>query len=788
MGQQGNNRQHTPQSGTSDNVGNTGNAVNAVANRFDHPRVSAKKHVAAGIPAVLHAMAHAVPNRGLLPLITINKHKGIDCPGCAWPEPEQNDLNIVEFCENGAKAVAEETTRARATRDFWAKYSVTELREKTDHWLGKRGRITEPMLYDRSSGDDHYRPVSWDKAMSIIAEQLHHTTPEEAVFYTSGRASNEAAYVFQLLARRFGSNNLPDCGNMCHESTGVALSSTLGLGKGSVTINDFHTTDLLISVGQNPGTNHPRSLTAFTRCKHNGGKIIAINPMPEAGLLNFREPQDPTMVLGHTNKLADRYLQVRLDGDRALFQAINKRLVERDAIDKEFIAEYTTGFDALKEHLLSLDDASLQHFSGISAAEIDAVVDEIVAAKSVLITWTLGVTQHENAVATIQEMVNTLLLTGNIGKPGAGTGPLRGHSNVQGNRTVGIWEKMPDHFLRALESRFGFPVPSEHGFDTVAALQAMRAGKTKFFISLGGNLVRVASDTGVVENAMASNKLTVHLSTKPNGSHAWPGEKSLILPVRARTDVDMQKSGPQKITVEDSVGKVHASEGHRTANKDLDLRSEVDIICSIGRETFGDDFWQPMIDDYAVIRDHIEATIDGFDFYNERIEIPGGFYLPNGPRERRFTTDDGRAHLTVNETAGIELAPGEFMMNTVRSHDQYNSTIYGLNDRYRGIHDGRRVVFVNQKDLDDIGLADGDIVDLVAEYQGETRRAPSFRVIAYDHARGCVSTYFPEANQLIALDHTAKGSNTPVSKSTIIRLEPTGKRAEDMPAFARAEK
>lgn len=763
-------------------------AVDPVANRFDHPRVTAKKDTAAGITAVAHAMQHAVPARGLLPLMTMNKPGGIDCPGCAWPEPNQDDLNIVEMCENGAKAVAEETTPARADRDFWAHYSLRELREKTDHWLGKRGRITEPLLYDRDSGDDHYRPISWDEAIALIAHQLAHTAPEEAVFYTSGRASNEAAYVFQLLARRFGSNNLPDCGNMCHESTGSALSETLGLGKGSVTIDDFHTTDLMLCVGQNPGTNHPRSLTALTRCKDNGGKIIAINPMPEAGLMNFREPQDIRTLVGKTNKLADDYLQVRLDGDRALFQAINKRLIERDALDHDFIAAHTTGFEEVKEHLLSLDDSELQRLSGISAAQIERTVDAIVAAETMVISWTLGVTQHKNAVATIREMVNTLLLTGNIGKPGAGTAPLRGHSNVQGNRTVGIWEKMPETFLHALATHFNFTPNPKSGYDTVMSLQAMRDGKTKFFMSLGGNLVRVASDTGVVGPAMESNELTVHLSTKPNGSHVHPGRKSLILPVRARTDRDMQKSGPQRITVEDSVGKVHASIGKRTANEDLDLRSEVDIICSVGRETFGDAYWQPMIDNYDVIRDHIEATIDGFDYYNERINIPGGFYLPNGPRERRFTTTDGKAHLTVNQTDGIELAPGEFMMSTVRSHDQYNSTIYGLDDRYRGVHNGRRVVFANPEDLKENGLCDGDMVDLVSEYEGQIRRAPNFRVVAYDHARGCVTTYFPEANQLIALDNTAKDSNTPVSKSTIVRMEPLGKTADEMPEMAQADK
>lgn len=762
--------------------------VNPVANRFDHPKVSEREHAAAGVPAILHSMQHAVPNNAVPSLLTINKHKGFDCPGCAWPEPDQADLNVVEFCENGAKAVAEETTPKKAGPDFWAQYTVEQLREKTDHWLGKVGRITEPMLYDRSSGDGHYRPVTWEDAFSIIADQLHRTSPEEAVFYTSGKASNEAAYVFQLLARRMGTNNLPDCSNMCHESTGSALTAMVGLGKGSVTMNDIHSTDLLISVGQNPGTNHPRALTAFTRLKENGGRILAVNPIPETGLMAFREPQDPMTYLGRTEKLADDYLQVRLDGDRALFLAINKELVRRDAVDHAFLAQFTTGYDDLTAHLRDLDDDELAVAHGIPREQVLATVDEIIRADTMIISWTLGVTQHKNAVATIQEMTNTLLLTGNIGKPGAGTAPLRGHSNVQGNRTMGIWEKSPDSFLTSIENRFGFPVPREHGHDTVDALRSMRDGHNRFFMSLGGNLVRVTSDTAVAEQGMASNELTVHLSTKPNGSHAWPGEKSLILPVRSRTDLDLQKSGRQSVTVEDSVGKVHASTGKRRANRKENLKSEIDIICSVGRETFGDDFWQPMIDDYAVLRDHIAATIPGFENYNERLEHPGGFYLPNGPRERRFTTPDGKAHLTVNQPDTVQLRDRELMMNTVRTHDQYNSTVYGMDDRYRGIRGGRRVVLVGAEDLRDLGLRDGDMVDIVSDWSDGQRRAPDFRVVEYSHSRGGCTTYFPEANVVIPLDHAAEKSNTPVSKSTPVRLEPTGRRAEDMPPLPDAEK
>lgn len=754
--------------------------VNPVATEFDNPRITKPTKVAAGLPGVYHAMQHAIPNRGLKPLLTMNKHGGIDCPSCAWPEPEQGDIGVVEFCENGAKAVAEETTPERADVDFWARHSIHQLRERTDFWLGKQGRITTPLLYDRSSGDEHYRPVSWDAAYQLIAGQLQRTRPEEAIYYTSGRASNEAAYMFQLLARRHGSNNLPDCGNMCHESTGSALSETLGLGKGSVTMNDIYTTDLLISVGQNPGTNHPRALTAFHKCKSNGGRILAINPLPETGLMKFAEPQSISGALGMSHDLADEFLQIRLDGDRAFFQALNRELIRRDAIDHDFLHRFCSGIEETIDHLNSLDDAELLRGCGLSMSEIQKAADMVEESASVVVSWTLGLTQHKDAVYTLREVVNFLLLTGNIGRPGAGTAPMRGHSNVQGNRTVGIWEKMPEHFLQALQGRFGFDVPREDGLDTVDSLRKMWQGETRFFMSLGGNLVRVSSDTSRLEQAMHNQELTVHLSTKPNGSHAWPGQKSLILPVLARTDEDIQASGRQKLTVENSAGIVSASTGKRRANQDLDLQSEPEIIGKIGHHTFGDDFWMPMVHDYGVVRDHIAATIHGFEGYNKRIETPGGFALPNGPRERVFNTDTGKAKLTQNPTNVLELPDGHLLLQTVRSHDQFNSTIYGLDDRYRGVKNGRRVVFVSPADCRERGLRDGDLVDIVSVWEDGERRAPSFRVVEYSSAKDCVTVYFPEGNVLVPMDSVARGSNTPAYKSVVVRLEPLGKRAEEV--------
>lgn len=756
-------------------------AVNPTANTYDHPDVGKPEKAAAGVKGVAVSFAHAVPNRALLPLISMNKHGGIDCPGCAWPEPEQGDLGIVEYCENGAKAVAEETTPDRAGEEFWASHSLEDLRAMTDFELGKSGRITRPMLYDRSSGDEHYRPVSWDTALDMIAVQLTGMDdPDQAVFYTSGRASNEAAYSLGLLARRLGTNNLPDCGNLCHESTGVGLTQTVGLGKGSVTMKDLETTDLLLSVGQNPGTNHPRALSTLTKLKHNGGKIVVVNPLPEVGLMKFKEPQSVKGALGIPEKLGDEFVQVRLDGDRAFFQQLNKELIRRDAIDHKFLDKFCSGVEETIEYLKGLDDATLERGSGISARQVSRVADMVERSENAIVSWTLGVTQHRNGVATIREMVNFLLLTGNMGKPGAGTAPFRGHSNVQGNRTVGIWEKMGDWFLDNLDEEFGIQVPRHHGLDTVDSLRQMRDGNNRFFFSLGGNIARIMSDTLALEEALSGQEMTVHLSTKPNGSHAWPGEKSLILPVRARTDRDVQATGPQKITVENSAGIVSASVGKRTANDDLDLKSEVDIICSIGERAFGDAFWRPMIEDYGVIRDHIEATIPGFERYNQRIEQPGGFALPNGPRERIFNTDDGKAHLTVNDTAVIDLPAGHLLLSTVRSHDQYNSTIYDTNDRYRGVHDGRRVVFVSPVDCRRLGLQDGDMVDMVSEWEDGERRAPNFRVVEYDSAPDCATAYFPEANVLVPMDSVAKESNTPVYKSVVIRLEPLGYTAEEI--------
>lgn len=754
--------------------------ANPVANRFDNPRIGNRVTAAAGVGGVYHAMEKAIPNRALVPLLKMNQHGGIDCPGCAWPEPAQGDINFVEFCENGAKAIAQETTPKRVSREFFANTTVQQMREMTDYELDQLGRLTEPMLYDRSRGDEKYHPVSWDEAYDLIAEQLKATDPDRAIFYTSGTAVNESAFIFGVLGRRHGSNNLPDCANLCHDSTGVALAKTVGVGKGSIVMQDMYNTDLIISVGQNPGTNHPRSLTAFKKQKENGGKFITINPMPETGLMKFKEPQSVKGALGIADKISDEYVQVRLDGDRALFQQINREVIRRNLLDRKFLNEFCSNVDETIAHLNSLDDAALERGSGVSQREVKKIVDYVEKAETVVLAWTLGVTQHRNAVATIQEMMNFLLLTGNYGKPGAGSAPFRGHSNVQGDRTMGISEKMPEWFLANMEEEFGFDVPRKHGVSSTGAGIQLRDKNVDFFMSLGGNYIRAMSDTTALEDGMTATKLSAHMLTKLNGTCAWPGEKSLILPVRSRTDVDIQASGPQKVSVEASDSKVSASFPKRRANRDLDLHSEVQIICNIGERAFGDAFWRPMMDNYDVIRDHIANVIPGFENYNERLKRPGGFMLPHAARERIFNTSDGKAQLTINETDTIELEGDQLLLTTVRSHDQYNTISYGLDDRYRGVRGGRRVIFIRKEDLIQRGLKDGDIVDVVSEYESGRRIAPNFRLVEYNIAKDCVGGYFPELNILVPVEHMAKGSETPVSKSLVVHLEPTGKNANDL--------
>ncbi len=747
-------------------------------------RAGRSKKVAVGVPAVLHALQIANEQMGVVrsvqTLTRVNQTDGFDCPGCAWPEEDKR--HIAEFCENGAKAVAEEATLRRVGPEFFAAHSVADLAAHDEWWLGQQGRLTHPVLLDE--GATHYRPIPWDDALALVAEALRDLDdPDEAVFYTSGRTSNEAAFLYQLLVRGIGTNNLPDCSNMCHESSGSALTETIGIGKGTVSIDDIHDADLLIVAGQNPGTNHPRMLSALEKAKRNGATIIAVNPLPEAGLVRFQNPQTVRGVAFGGSKLADQFVQVRLGGDQGLFQAIGKHLLETgDSLDHDFIAQHTSGFDAYAQAIADASWPDLVAATGIPEKGLRRVADAVRSSRATIVCWAMGLTQHKHSVPTLREIVNVLLLQGSIGRKGAGVCPVRGHSNVQGDRTVGIYEKPSAAFLDALDAEFAFSAPRAHGYDTVAAIRAMRDGRVRVFMGMGGNFVSATPDTAVVEAAMQRVDLTVQVSTKLNRSHVVTGRRALILPTLGRTDRDVRGGAEQRVTVEDSMGAVHASRG-RLAPPSEELLSEVAIVSRLCALVFAEAVGAPQADwpalesDYALIRRHIERVIPGFDDFERRIDKGRTLTLPNGPRdERRFATADGRARFTVNPLEYPRIPRGRLLLQTLRSHDQYNTTIYGKDDRYRGIRGGRRVVLVNPKDIAALGLAEGEIVDLVSEWtdasgRREERRAEEFRIIGYSTPRGNAAAYYPETNVLVPLDSVADVSGTPTSKSIVVRLE-----------------
>ncbi|MET2010427.1 FdhF/YdeP family oxidoreductase [Microbacterium chocolatum] len=749
--------------------------------------VGAPKTVAVGVPAVVHALQIAQEQMGVArtarTLLRVNQKDGFDCPGCAWPEEDKR--HVAEFCENGAKAVAEEATLRRVGPDFFARHSVADLSAHDDWWLGQQGRLTHPVILDE--GASHYRPIAWDDALREIAEALSALDdPNEAVFYTSGRTSNEAAFLYQLLVRGLGTNNLPDCSNMCHESSGAALSETIGIGKGTVSIEDIHAADLLIVAGQNPGTNHPRMLSALEKAKQRGARIIAVNPLPEAGLLRFENPQTPRGIAFGGTALADDFVQIRLGGDQALFQGVGKHLLERAAtdaaiLDTAFIETFTSGFAAYRDALSTLAWDDLVTATGLAEERIRDLGDAVAASSATIVCWAMGLTQHKHSVPTLREVVNVLLLRGDIGRPGAGVCPVRGHSNVQGDRTVGIYEKPSARFLDALAEEFSFAPPRAHGFDTVQAIRAMRDGAVRVFFGMGGNFVSATPDTAVVEASMARVGLSVQVSTKLNRSHVVTGRRAIILPTLGRTDRDRRGGAEQRVTVEDSMGAVHASRG-RLAPPEEGLLSEVAIVARLCALLFDGDTgpradWRALEGDYAGIRQHISRVVPGFEDYEQRIAKGRTFFLPNPPRdERRFDTADGRARFTVNALEYPRIPEGRLLLQTLRSHDQYNTTIYGKDDRYRGIRGGRRVVLAHIDDIREQGFADGDLVDLVSEWSGpdglQERRAPSFRLVAYDTPRRNAAAYYPETNVLVPLDSVADVSGTPTSKSVVIRLEP----------------
>ena len=731
---------------------------------------------AVGMPAVLSSMDKGLRQMGPLrtarTLLALNQRDGFDCPSCAWPDPAHR--HTAEFCENGAKAVAEEATLARATPEVMGRWTVAELLERSDHWIGKLGRLTEPLYI--GPGEDRYRAIGWDEAYGVIARNLGELeSPDEAVFYTSGRTSNEAAYLYGAFVRAFGTNNLPDCSNMCHESSGTALGETIGIGKGSVTLEDLYAADVIVVAGQNPGTNHPRMLSALEECKRRGGTIVSINPLPEAGLFQFNNPQTPRGMLGLGRQLSDLHLPIRVNGDLALFTLVNRELIRRGAVDQEFVDAFCDGFASLAEYVESVDGEALLAATGLSRELVDRFVDVLAGSSATIVCWAMGLTQHKNSVATIREVVNTLLLGGHIGRPGAGVCPVRGHSNVQGDRTMGIFERPSAELLDSLEAGLGVRMPREHGVDVVGAIEAMRDGRARVFMAMGGNFLSAAPDTAVTAAALRRCDLTVHVATKPNRGHLVHGREGLILPTLGRTEVDRQPGGRQRVTVEDSMSCVHASQGLLSPASPA-LRSEVRIVADLASAVVGDTGalrWSWLADDYDRIRDLIAATIPGFEDFNARLDE--GFTLPHPPRdERRFETATGRARFTVNEFVGVEVPEGALLLQTLRSHDQYNTTIYALNDRYRGIKAGRRVVMVNPADLERLGLANGAIVDLVGLWSdGVERVAPRFRVVAYPVTEGCAAAYYPETNALVPLGSVADESRTPTSKSVVVRLVPS---------------
>lgn len=721
--------------------------------------------------------------RGLKALLNANKKTGFDCQSCAWPSPD-GDRQVAEFCENGAKAIADEATTKKITAEFFHQHSLDDLCARGDLWLGQQGRLTEPMV--KRAGATHYEPISWDDAFRLIAGELNALpTPDAAAFYTSGRTSNEAAFLYQLFVRQFGTNNLPDCSNMCHESSGAAMNETLGIGKGCVKLDDFEHAAAIFIIGQNPGTNHPRMLSSLESAKARGAKIVSINPLPEVGNFRFKNPQDlknplraAGVFFGGGTKLSDLWVPLRINGDVAVLKGIMKEMLGEEenrpgsVFDLGFIRDHTSGFEEFIADLRATTWDDILVSTGVTRERIRAAAEIAMQSKSIICCWAMGLTQHKNAVATIQEIINFLLLGGNVGRPGAGPCPVRGHSNVQGDRTMGIWERMNDKFLDNLGAEFRFAPPREHGADTVETIKQMHAGRIRVFVGLGGNFLSATPDTEFTAKALKRCRLTAQVSIKLNRSHLITGEIALILPCLGRSEIDRQEGGEQFVTVEDSMGIINPSRGVLEPASEH-LRSEPAIVASLALATLGERSstdWRELVADYNRVRDHIEHVIPGFERFNQRIS-EDIFYLPNAVRdERKFHTDTGKAKFTVHPIPRNELPPGRYIMMTIRSHDQFNTHLYGLDDRYRGVFNGRRVVFMNAEDMAAAGLSRSQLVDLTSHHDGEERTARGFQIVPYDIPRGCTATYFPEGNALVSINSVAERSNTPVSKFVIISV------------------
>jgi len=780
------NRQNDSRVNSSDPRDNSANASSTAHAQppieTDSIRISEPAHVAAGVKAIVKSAEFAFHEagviRGVNALAHLNQFEGFDCPGCAWPDPD-HDRSLNEYCENGAKAIAEEATSTRCTPEFFRRWSIAELSRQSDYWLGHQGRLTHPMLLD--SGSEHYEAVSWEHAFAIIAAELNAlASPDEAIFYTSGRTSNEAAFLYQLFVRQFGTNNLPDCSNMCHESSGVALKEVIGVGKGTVKLEDFDLADTILIIGQNPGTNHPRMLTTLQRAARRGATIISVNPLTEAGVTRFKHPQEVLHLLGSGTKIAKHFVQVRLSGDQAFFKGLCKEILEEDArrpgsaINQEFVRSKTSGFEAWRSAIAGVTWDDIVEQSGISREQIREIAGVMIQSKAAIACWAMGLTQQKHAVATIQEIVNLMLLGGHIGRPGAGVCPVRGHSNVQGDRTMGIWEKMPDEFLDKLGKTFNFEPPRRHGWDVVDSIRAMHRGEAKVFFAMGGNFLSATPDTEFTAQALSKCNLTAHVSTKLNRAHVITGKRALILPCLGRTDRDLQVTGAQFVTVENSMGIVHTSRGNLDPPSEQ-LLSEPVIVARLATATLGQRStlnWMQLVEDYDRVRDLIAQMVPGCDDLNRKVRHKGGFYLPNSARDDDYKTRTGKACFTVSELAPIALGAGQFLLTTLRSHDQYNTTIYGLDDRYRGIFHGRRVVLLNPADMTESGWKAGDRLDITSHFMNrsreEKRTALRFLAVPYEIPRHCAATYFPEANVLVPIDSVALGSNTPTSKAIVV--------------------
>jgi molybdopterin-dependent oxidoreductase alpha subunit len=749
--------------------------------------------VAAGMHALVESLKFTVRETGLVrgvgDWLKINKKDGFDCQSCAWPSPDE-DRHVFEFCENGVKALTSEATKKHIGPEFFRQHSIADLRERTDNWLELQGRLVHPMV--KHEGATHYEPIEWTEAFQLLGRELNALpSPNSAAFYTSGRTSNEAAFLYQLFARQFGTNNLPDCSNMCHESSGAALSESIGIGKGCVKLDDFEHADAIFIIGQNPGTNHPRMMTTLEHAKKHGATIVAINPIRETGFVSVVNPNPQEysnpftfaakMLSDRGTPLADLWLPVCINGDMAAMRGIMKEILDEEArrpgtvLDRDFIEQYTTGFEQFAAQVRATPWEHITAISGLTRDEIRNAASVAIRSRRIICCWAMGLTQHKNAVATIQEVMNFLLLGGNIGKRGSGPCPVRGHSNVQGDRTMGIWERINDAFLDSLAREFRFEPPREHGADTVETIKQMHEGRIRFFFGMGGNFLSATPDTEFTAQALQKCRVTAHVSTKLNRAHLIPGEIALILPCLGRSEIDRQRSGDQLVTVEDSMGIINASRGHaRPASEQL--FSEPAIIAGVAKATLGARStvdWDALVEDYDRIRNHIERVVPGFETFNVRIR-KDVFYLPNDARDhRKFNNKEGKAKFIISELAGHELQPGQYLMTTVRSHDQFNTTIYGLNDRYRGVYNGRRVIFMNPVDIRNAGLLQGQMVDLTSYYKDETRVARHFMIAPMEIARGCTATYFPEANVLVSINNSADRSNTPVSKSVIISITPS---------------